>query len=124
MTRQASGRIRRHKPVYYTTTSMNDGTVLAAHPVRKPAARIMKRDGDKVDEDGVCKELLGSYVRGFDFNDPGRIRFFDIMANRLNTRRAIHEIIEPTLQSIQADIAAAREEIRELRASLNKRTID
>lgn len=122
MARDASGRVRRRRPVYYTATSMNDGTVLAAYPVRKPAARIMKRDGDKLDDDGVCKEFLGSHVGSFDFNDPGRFRFFDIMANRLNTRRAIREIVEPSLTAIQGEVFALRNELRELRALLNDRT--
>ena len=121
MTRDASGRIRRRKPVYYTASSMNDGTVLAAYPVRKPAARIMKRDGDKLDDDGVCKEFVGSYVRSFDFNDPGRFRFFDIMANRLNTRRAIREVVLPELKVIQAEVAALRDEVRELKTVLSQR---
>lgn len=55
----------------------------------------MKRDGDRLDEDNVCKDFMGSYVGSFNFDGPGRFRFFDIMANRLNVRRAIREIALP-----------------------------
>ncbi len=111
-------RKRNRRPVYYTITSMNDGVVLSAYPVRKPASRIMKRDGDSLDEDNVCKEFAGSYVRAFKSDDPGRFRFFDIMANRLNMRRAIREVAMPKLEAVEAEVAALRIELAELKAML------
>ncbi len=114
-------RRKQRKPVYYTVTGLNDGTVMAAYPVRKPAARIMKRDGQKLDADNVCREFLGNYVGAFKFDDDGRFRFFDIMANRLNTRRAIRELILPEMQAVREEIAALRSDIRDRVATLSER---
>jgi len=55
-------RRQKRKPVYYSASSMNDGTVMAAYPIRKIPDRIMKRDGYMLDEDGV--ELLSNPVDG------------------------------------------------------------
>jgi len=115
-------RKRGRRPVYYTVTSMNDGTVLSAYPVRKPVARIMKRDGDRLDEDNVCKDFTGSYVGPFKFDDPGRCRYFDIMANRLNMRRAIRELTLPKLEAVEAEVVALRNDISELKAMLLENT--
>ncbi|MFQ5473937.1 MAG: hypothetical protein ACE5FA_13785 [Dehalococcoidia bacterium] len=113
-----SRRKRSRRPVYYNVTSMNDGAVLSAYPVRKTAARIMKRDGDRLDEDNVCKDFTGSFVGSFKFDDSGRFRFFDIMANRLNMRRAIREVALPKLEAVEAEVAALRIEISDLKAML------
>jgi hypothetical protein len=99
---------------------MNDGTVMAAFPIRKPPERKMKERGWRMDKDGVCEESRGSYLRRIDFNDPGRIRFFDIMANRLNTRRSIREIVLPEIKALQNEIQELRREIRELTLSMSK----
>jgi hypothetical protein len=107
-------RRKRRRPVYYSASSMNDGTVLAAHPIRKPADRIMKRDGDRLDADGVCQEFVGSRTNSFRFDDPGRFRFFDLMANRLNTRRAIRELVQPQLESLHAEVADLKAQVQEL----------
>ena len=115
-------RRQRRKPVYYAVTGLNDGTVMAAYPVRKPAARIMKRDGQKLDADNVCREFMGNYVGAFKLDDPGRLRFFDIFANRLNARRAMRELILPEIQAVREEIAALRDEIRHLAATLSERT--
>lgn len=117
--------MRRHKrkPVYYSASSMNDGTVMAAYPIRKIPERIMKRDGYALDEDGVCREFMGSYVKSFDMNDPGRLRFFDIFANRLNTRRAIREIAVPEIKALRQEVADLRKLVEELVAQCEGATV-
>lgn len=117
-----SRRKHRRRPVYYAVTSMNDGAVLSAYPVRKPASRIMKRDGDRLDEDNVCRDFTGSYAGAFTSDESGRFRFFDILANRLNMRRAIREVVLPTLEAVEAEVMALRNEISELKALLFEKT--
>lgn len=114
-------RRQRRRPVYYTISSMHDGTILAAYPVRKPAARIMKQDGQKLDEDNVCRDFMASHVGSFKFDDPGRLRFFDIMANRLNVRRAVRELVLPHIDAVQAEVAGLRDQVRELKVLLSER---
>ncbi|MCC7408386.1 MAG: hypothetical protein IT442_09950 [Phycisphaeraceae bacterium] len=117
-------RRQRRRPVYYTVISDNDGTVLAAYPIRKIPDRIMKRDGQRLDEDGVCKEFMGSRVRSCDVNDPGRTRFFDIMANRLNARRAVREIAVPEIKALRDEVTELRKQVRQLTEFLSRKQAD
>jgi hypothetical protein len=109
----------RRRPVYYTVSAMYDGTVLAARPIRKPTARSMKDVGSKLGADNVCIEWLDNYVGAFKSDDEGRFRFFDIMANRLNTRRAIRELIQPQVEVVQQELAAIREQLAQIESRLN-----
>lgn len=105
-------RRRRRKQMYFEASSLFDGTVLAAYPIRKPADRIIKRDGLRIDENGIVSEYLrnGQELHG---PDERRFRFQDIIANNLNTRRAIRELVVPAMTSIL-------EEIRELNERLDR----
>lgn len=110
--------MRRYRPrrrsVYFSVTAMHDGTVLTAVPIRKPAGRIMKRRCQKPDADNVCDERRGSYVESFPIDDPGRLRFFDIMANRLNTRRAIRELVLTRLDEMDRRIEAIQKQVEQI----------
>lgn len=117
-------RRQKRKPVYYGASSMNDGTVMSAYPIRKIPDRIMQRDGQVLDEDGLCREFMGSYVKSFDMTDPGRLRFFDIFANRLNTRRAIREIAIPEINSLRDEVGDLREQVQQLVELLQKKNSD
>jgi len=55
-----------------------------------------------------------NYVGTFDMQDPGRFRFFDLLANRLNTRRAVREIVTPELEALQKEVAELRVEVKTL----------
>jgi len=78
----------------------------------------MKRDHQKLDEDNVCREFKESFIDTFTSDNPGRFRFFDIMANRLNTRRAMRQLVLPQLESLHAELAELRGQIRDLVARL------
>lgn len=94
---------------------MYDGTVLAAHPERKPGPRIMKRDRLRIDPDGVVKEFSGTYVKPFrNTEDNGRFRFLDIMANRLNTRRAIRELVVSKLDDLMKQTSELRSQLERI----------
>jgi hypothetical protein len=81
---------------------------LAAYPIRKPAPKIIKRDNLKIDDDGVCEETLRSGKHVSDCQYENRFRSQNIIANRLNTRRSIREIVLPKLAMMQQEIAAMR----------------
>jgi hypothetical protein len=62
-------------------------------------------EGTRIDDDLVCQELhYGSH----DFKQwevEQRVRFSDILANRLNMRRAIRELVLPELATMQQSLA-------------------
>ena len=98
-------RRQKQRQIHYSAIALFDGTVLAAHPIRKPTPKSIKQDKIKIDEDGVCDK--GWYDDGKQFSDTtfdNRFRFLDLMANRINMRRTIREMVFPHLTKLQNDI--------------------
>ena len=109
----------RRRTMHYTASSLHDGTVLAAYPMRKPAPRIIKRDGLRIDADGVTIEYGGA---GEELtHHEGRFRFQDIIANSLNSRRAIRDLVLPPMAELHREITALRAEVAELKDLLSRR---
>jgi hypothetical protein len=73
-------------------------------PIRKPTPHIIKRDRLSIDRDGVCQEYAGAGRELSDVHNETRMRFLDIIATRLNTRRAPREIVLPALLKLQTDV--------------------
>ncbi len=89
----------------------------------KPLPKRIKEYKIKIDEDGVCDE--GWYRSGKSFSDcnvENRFRFQNIISNRLNTRRAIREIVMPELAQLKEDIKAIRSQLNEIQASLGNQS--
>lgn len=104
----------RRRPMHYLASDLFDGTVLAAFPIRKPHPRSLKRDGTRIDPDGVAD---GSSRGGKHLGDPqydDRTRFQDIIANRLNTRRSIRELVVPPMAKLQEEVTSLRAEVARL----------
>jgi len=97
-------RRQRRRPMHYTAHSLHDGTVIAVFPVRKPTLRTIKQEKLRFDEDGVCREWSRAGQELSDVYNESRTRFQDIIATRLNTRRAIREMVHPYLLKLQKDI--------------------
>jgi len=86
--------------------------VLTAVPKRKPYAETVK------DEDSICHGVVTS---GKQYSDPtyeDRFRFLDIIVNRLNTRRAIREIVSPQIAKLQKDVDKVLKELEEIKELL------
>ena len=101
-------RRQRRRPMHYTTHSLHDGTILAAYPVRKPPPKTIKRDKIRIDQDGVCHDYAGAGKELSDVHNESRMRFQNIIATRLNTHRAIREMVLPRLEKLQGDINEIR----------------
>lgn len=97
------GRIRR-RPMHYTTFTLHDGTVLAAFPIRKPIQKVLKRDGRRVDPDGVVIEHTGAGKELSDVRNENRVRSQNIIAVNLNARRALRELVLPPLAETLAEV--------------------
>lgn len=103
----------RRRPTYYTAITLHDGTVTAAFPIRRPSKQELKQDGRRIDADGVAKgHALGGRELG-DARNEERFRFQDILATRLNTRRALRELVAPEIEELA-------QEVRGLRAQLDR----
>jgi hypothetical protein len=101
-------RRQRRRPLHYSAISLFDGTVLAAYPVRKPAPKVIKRDNLKIDQEGVCREFMQGGQEIIRSPEEARFRFMDVMANRLNMRRAVRELVQPELVAIREELATVR----------------
>jgi len=99
-------RKQRRRKMHYKASSLFDGTVLWAFPVRKPTPKIIKRDNLKIDEEGVCVEWLRSGKELSDVNNDIRTRFQDIIATSINTCRALREVVLPELAALRDEVAA------------------
>jgi len=110
---------QRRRPMHYTTHSLHDGTILAAYPVRKPPPKTIKRDNIRIDEDGVCHDYAGAGRELSDVHNESRMRFQNIIATRLNTRRAIREIVLPCLERLACDINEIRGQLDHIQRLLS-----
>lgn len=107
------------RPMHYLVRRLNDGTVLAACPIRRPAPRIMKRDGLRVEADGITRVHSGAGKELSDWNNETRFRFQDIIATNLNTRRAIRELVLGPLIELRKEMAELRAEVDRLHGLLS-----
>lgn len=113
------GRIRR-RPMHYTTFTLHDGTVLAAFPIRKPIQKVLKRDGRSVDPDGVVVEHTGAGREISDVQNENRVRSQNIIAVNLNARRALRDLVLPSLAETLAEVQALREQVQRIESLLLK----
>ena len=100
--------------MHYYAHCLHDGTVIAGYPIRKPVPKVIKRDRLKIDEDGVCREWAGAGKELSDVQNESRMRFQNIIAIRLNTRRAIRELVSPQLLKLQEDVNCMRDQLDEI----------
>jgi hypothetical protein len=107
--------------MHYYASSLRDGTVMAAFPIRKPSRKVMKRDHLRVDAEGICDESLrsGQELRNANYED--RFRFQDILSISLNTRRAVREIALPELATLQQEVATIRLQLDRIEQLLGER---
>jgi len=82
--RRQEMRRQRRRRMHYRASSLFDGTVLAAYPIRKPTPKTIKRDKLRIDEEGVAIEWLGAGREVSNVQHENRFRFMNIIANRLN----------------------------------------
>ena len=110
----------RRRAIHYTVLSLHDGTVLGAFPVRKPSPRVLKRTHRKIDADCVCEEFssAGGHLRNPDA--LGVTRMQDILANRLNARRTIRNLVLPRLELLEAAVTRLGAQLDRIEARLQQ----
>ena len=97
----ASKRKPRRRMVHSVTFGFHDGAVIACGPSTKPSNRRIKEEGIYVCPDGVFSEHYYSPTYWHTFKLEERREITATLANRLNTRRAIRELVMPQLEAIQ-----------------------
>jgi len=101
----------RRRPTYYLAITLNDGTVMAARPIRKPSRSSTDRSGPSIDPDGVAEWVTTAGKELSDVNNPNRFRFLDLLASNLNTRDALRTLVLPAIESLRKEISELRVEI-------------
>jgi len=84
------------------TFGFHDGSVIACGPDRKPSPRKIKEDNLHIDEDGVFQEYFYSPTYWHSWEPEKRSEVVAILANRLNTRRSLRELVLPELAELKA----------------------
>jgi hypothetical protein len=107
----------RRRPIHYMVSALHDGTVTSALPIRKPSKQQFKQERHRVDPDGVTIESASSGRQYANVDDPGRVRFIDLMASNLNTRRAIRELVLPRIEEVLAEVRRLHARIDAMEAS-------
>lgn len=114
----------RHRPMHYTAFAYADGAVTSCTPRRKPLPKEIKQDGLHIDADFVCKEFQSTPGEFGTWPDGQRARFSDLLANRINMRRAIRDIVIPVLADIQTSIEKLNKRLDEIELTLNNSSSD
>lgn len=109
----AKRRPRRRKG-YAITFGFTDGSVVACGPERKPSKKRIAQDGIHICPDGVFREYHYSPTYWHTFKDEERHEICVTLANRLNTRRAIRELVLPELNAIRLSLDAMLKRIDKL----------
>jgi hypothetical protein len=107
----------RYRPTCYEAICLRDGTVLSAIPIRKPADRLLKQCKETIDVDNII-ELWRTSGTEYRSADDSRFRFFDLMANSLNTRRNLRGLVLPRLQAIEQRLVDIETCLRRIEARL------
>lgn len=114
----------KRRPVHYVTFVLHDGTVVSARPDRKPTPKTLRAEGLRIDEDGIYREWMEGAREFSDLPLETRIRLQSVIANRLNTRRVVREMIVPHLTKLQADMDAIRGQLDSIRRLLTAQRPD
>lgn len=107
-------RRQRRRKLHYTASTLHDGTILAAYPIRKPTPHVIKRDRLRIDEDGVAVVFARAGQELSDVHNETRTRFQDIIATNLNTRRAIRELVLQPLAELRREVEMLRAELERI----------
>jgi hypothetical protein len=96
----------RRRPAYYTVWALRDGTVVAAGETgRKPLPSQRRRWG-KIDEDGVWQEFNQVATHMAELQERHWIAMQVSITSRLNSRRAIRELVLPRLGGLEERLDA------------------
>lgn len=112
-------RKKRRSQVHYLTFGYRDGATTNCLAKRKPRDKELKDMGDHVDADFVYREYHHGFNEIYEWGEAQRSRASDTLANRINTRRAIRELVLPELEAIQKSLASLHDRLDQLEQQIN-----
>ena len=95
--------------VHFVSSSFPGGASFSAHPDRKPYVKKGKKKdifSPQDDPDLVCYEFFSSANDFKELPDQSRLHVSGVLANRINARRALRELVLPQLEAIQKSLDA------------------
>lgn len=105
--------LRKRTPVHYVSLSFHGGASYSASPDRKPSKKnCLAQD----DPDLVNREYFDGKEQYEKFPDDARRHVGAILATRINTRRAIRDLVLPELEAIKQSLS-------ELHAKVDRLTL-
>ena len=110
----------RRRTVYSWTFGFPDGAVIGVAPERKPTDKRIKEEGWSIDDDGVYRETLYDSDYWKTWEPEKRYKAVELLANRLNTRRAIRELILPELKSLHESIDSLRKQLDRIEDAITR----
>jgi hypothetical protein len=106
--------LRKRTPVHYVSLSFHGGASYSATPDRKPNKRdCLAQD----DADSVNLEYFSGKEQYEKFLDDTRRHVSGILATRINTRRAIRDLVLPELEAIKNSLAELHAKLDRLQSS-------
>jgi hypothetical protein len=108
------------RDVHYVTFIFADGAAVTCTPTRKPSKKKIKNERIHIDADHVVREFRYSPKEFDHASDEVRVRMSDLLANRLNMRRTVRELVLPPLTSIQSSLHALEARIGRIEQARSK----
>lgn len=96
---------RRRRDVYSIAFVFPDGSAFCCSPERKPSEKHMKERGEYADEDFVFREYKYGPHDWTEWPKDHIRELGQTMAIRLNTRRAIRELVLPEFKAVLDSLA-------------------
>ena len=109
--------------VYSWTYGFHDGAVMGVAPDRKPTDKKIKQDRMHIDEDGVFRETLYDSTYWHSWKLEKRVKLAEVLANRLNMRRSIRELVLPELESLQQLVQSLQEQLARIELKLDRNDV-
>ena len=114
----------RFRQAFYVAFGMKDGTILSALQTRRPTKKQL-RPRERIDDDGIYRWHTMKVDKFVDMEARHEIVWMLAITSRLNTRRAIRELVSQRLGAIEAQVACLSQQLDRLselveRASLGE----
>ncbi|MFA9476951.1 hypothetical protein ACERK3_01465 [Phycisphaerales bacterium AB-hyl4] len=111
----------RTRPAHYVAFGLKDGTVFGALQTRKPLKKSLRK-GENIDPDGVYRFHMYDHTRDLPANLPDRDWIIQNtgIAGRLNTRRALRDLVLPKLDELQREVDTLTSQLTRIEEKLDR----